>query len=223
MPDKKSKTPRLLEQALATFDKVQESLDDNAVRVLRRLAEDKRAGRAFDAFHIGPEAGARIVLACIEADRLSRSFAGLLKLEKQMLGDRKKPGRLDRLGRSVRDLRNFLGEVGRGPGGPLSATIRYSDQDMAAATHGLNIVSDAISTRRRVAEETILRLGGTRKSKGKAGETAAIGWLAEGVQRCCDRPHYRATADLAEVILGCVVSLDRLRAAAQTRAREWRR
>src|SRR5262249_10501001 len=118
----------------------------------------------------------------------------------------------------------FWGEINSPRSDFLSASIRYSDEDISAAKRGLYLLSDAISVRRRTAEETLVRLGSTRKNKEeKAGETAAIGWIAEVVRQRCGRPHLRATADLAEVILGCEVSLDRVRGAEQTRDREWRK
>ena len=93
-----------------------------------------------------------------------------------------------------------------------------------------------LSTTQRVAKEDQMRFGATRKNglaKGKpiasdlaetiAPQNAAIGWLAEGVRRVTGKAHLRIVADLAEVILRTSLTLDRVRAAARTRDREWRR
>jgi len=189
--------------------------------VLDRLESDDRAADAFAKLNIDALTAAKILLACIEADELARTFPDRIDLEHCMLGKNGKKGRLDKLEKAVADLRGFLGEINAKPGDRLSASMHYSAQDMAAVSHGLNLLGDAIALRRRTAFETLARMGVTRKSRHKAGETAAIGWIAEAVQRWCKRPHIIAAALLAEVTLGCEVTTDRLREAGRTRRREW--
>ena len=214
-----------IKKALQAFGPVREHLDRYAVTVLDRLGADNRAIEAFATFEISPKAAESIVLACIEAESLARTFEATMKAENEMLGSGGKIGRLDRLDKAVRDLRQFFDELTRKPPDRLAATVSHSDEDVGAAKQGLYLLENAISARRQVAQETVLRLGGTRKKKdrGKAGATAAIGWIAEGVERRCGRPYLNATADLAAVVLRCEVSLDRVRAARKTRQRAWRK
>jgi hypothetical protein len=213
----------LLRKALEAFEPSRPQLDRRAIAVLDRLGGDQRAAKAFSIFDIEPKTAGKIVLACIEADLLAHTFESRLDLERRMLGNRSKSGRLDELERSVADLRAFLEEINQAPVDRLSAWIRYSDDDVAAVKQGLYVLSNALSARRQLAEETLLRLGSTRKSKGNAGETAAIGWIGEVVKSVCGRPHLEAAATIAEVILDCEVTVDRLRGAMQTRRRPWRK
>jgi hypothetical protein len=213
----------LLKGALKEFEPRLGNLDPHAIAVIKRLEGEQRAADAFKIFNIGPKKGARIIQACMEADELARTFDARMRLERRMLGRDGKPGRADKLEKEIADLKAFFGEVNRPRSDYLSAGITYSDEDVSAVKRGLYLLSNAISARRQVAEETLLRLGATRKNRGQAGKTAAIGWIAEAVRHRCGRPHLRATAELAEVVLRCEVSLDRLRGAEQTRRREWRR
>lgn len=199
-------------------------LDPEAVAVLDRLAADRRAVCAFVKFNVDGHAAAKILTACVEADLLVRTFNDRNEIEGTMLGEHGKGGRLEKLGKAVADLRSFADEIDCEPADRLSAFVRYDPADIAAMKRGLYLLADAIAARRRIAKETKLRLGTTRKrtDRGKAAETAGIGWIAEGVRRCCGRPHLSAAADLAEATLGCEVSIDRLREAERTRQREWR-
>jgi hypothetical protein len=84
-------------------------------------------------------------------------------------------------------------------------------------------VKTVIRDRRRIAKETALRTGATRKTSGDAADTAAVGWLAEGVRRACGKPHHVPAAALAGIVLGFEVSVDQLREAERTRREhEWR-
>jgi hypothetical protein len=53
-------------------------------------------------------------------------------------------------------------------------------------------------------------------------EVAAIGCTAEGIKRITKRANARLSADLAELVLGCEVSVDRVNNAMETRKRNWR-
>jgi hypothetical protein len=194
---------------------------DAAAAVLDRLSRDDRAAAAFAELDLD-EAGARKILtACIEADELHRNFEGHIST---MLDELRKDGRLDRLSKAIADLQCFAKELNRQPDDRLSASLIYDLFTISEMNHGLYCLNNAIEARRRIAKETVQRLGATRKklNDGKAAETAAIGWLAEGVRRCCGRAHFRAAADLAEATLGGEITIDRVREAWRTRQREWR-
>jgi hypothetical protein len=195
--------------------------DPKAAAVLDRLSSDERAAAAFAEFGLDEGGAHTILTTCLQADELRRTFEGHVRT---MLDEQRKDGRLDRLCKAVEELRLFANELNRHPDDRLSASLRYDPSVITEVKHGLYYLADAIEARRRIAKETVRRLGATRKmfDAGKAAETAAIRWLAEGVGRCCGRPCLRAAADLAEATLGGEVTIDRVRGALRTRRRQWR-
>ena len=212
-----------LKDALAAFRAAAgDDLDPKAAAVLDRLAVDERAAGAFAELDLNEAGAAKILTACIQAEELRRTFQDHIDLHTKSEGG--KGGWLVRLSKAVAELRRFVGQLDRPPDDRLSASLRYDPSIIEEMKRGLYYIDDAIKARRTIAKETIPRLGATRKSvdSGKAAETAAIGCLAEGVRRCCGRPHRRAAADLAEVVLGCEVTIDRIREADRTRQRDWR-
>jgi len=212
-----------LKDALATFRATAgDDLDPKAAAVLDRLAVDERAAGAFAELDLNEAGAAKILTACIQAEELRRTFQDHIDLHTKSEGG--KGGWLVRLSKAVAELRRFVGQLDRPPDDRLSASLRYDPSIIEEMKRGLYYIDDAIKARRTIAKETIPRLGATRKSvdSGKAAETAAIGCLAEGVRRCCGRPHRRAATDLAEVVLGCEVTIDRIREADRTRQRDWR-
>ena len=200
-------------------------LNREEAAVLDRLAADSRAACAFAKINVNGHTAGKILTVCIEADLLARTFNSRIRSEGKMLGENRKGGRLDRLDKAVNDLRSFIDDLDCEPADRLVAFIRYDPADTDAMKRGLYLLADAITARRRIAEETRLRIGATRKIKGNpAARIAAIGWIAEGVRRSCGRPHQISAAALAEVTLGGEVTVDQLREAERTRRdRDWRR
>jgi hypothetical protein len=196
------------------------SIDENGQKVLDRLVtgdDAAEATKAFAKFKADARAARMILTTCIEADRLNRSFSDRLNTETESLS------RLEELDKSVANLSAFVSELNQGPTDRLAAYATYGDDDLGSMKLGLHLVKEAVKDRRRIANETILRIGATNKTQGKAAETAAIGWLEEGVRRACGKPHHEATALLAQIAMGCNVSVDRLIEAGRTRIkREWR-
>jgi hypothetical protein len=209
-----------LKSAIDTFRaKVGDNLDQNANDVLNRLAADGRAVKAFPTFDVDETGACNIIGACIEFDLLVKEFPKKLAAEREFL--RRREG----LKRSVKDLRDFVSEISRGPSDRLDAYINYTSDELATMRAGLYFVEDAIRMRNGIAKETPLRLGATRKQKTQAAAvTAALGWLAEGVRSACQGTLVmRAAADLAEAVLGgkAEISEDRIKEAERTRkARE---
>ena len=214
-----------LQDALAAYRAAAgDRLDPEAAAVLDRLAGDECAAEAFAELGLNEAGACKILTICIEADELRRTFDRHIRRQTTMLSGHRRDGRLDRLSKAVAELRRFVNELDSQPDDRLSSSLRYDPSMIEEMKRGLYYIDDAIKARRTIAKETIPRLGATRKSvdSGKAAETAAIGCLAEGVRRCCGRPHRRAAADLAEVVLGCEVTIDRIREADRTRQRDWR-
>ena len=120
------------------------------------------------------------------------------------------------LEKSLPPLREFVSEIERAKPGRLAAVLRYDAAIVKAAQFGLQMVALMITDRRRVADETIRRLGGTRNAQAdNAARTAAVGWVAEGIRRATGSPNLRFTADLAQAALGGEVTIDQVRHAAQ--------
>jgi hypothetical protein len=125
--------------------------------------------------------------------------------------------------RAIATVTALLKEARTPPVNHLTAYTPPGPERSELESKALNSINDRLAVRTRIAKETILRLGTTRKSHGKkAAETAAIGWIAEGVKRITKRTNARLSADLAELVLGHEVSLDQVDNAAETRKREWR-
>jgi hypothetical protein len=203
---------------VATFRERLPDLDTQGQAVLDRLLADDRAGDAFAAIAPDYENARWLIFDGIKADALARTFGERIACEREMVQ------RLDRLDVAVSDLDKFWKEVSTPPDDPFAAWQTVSDEDAATVRRALYALSCAIAGRRRIASETPLRLGATRKTKAAAAQIAAIGWLADGVQRITQQPHTGHVAILAEIALGIgEVSEERVRKALRTRRnREWR-
>jgi hypothetical protein len=214
----------VLETALKEFDAVRSKMSVHEIAILGRLAKSTTAAKALATLQLDAASGGVILEACLLAAELARTFKSRVGHEKSLLS-RDRTGYLTKLDKSVADLRIFIRDLNRDRADGLSASIKYSQEDIDSVTRGLYVLSDAIQKRREVAKQTLLRWGTTRKTndRGKAGITAAIGYIAEAVRYRCGQPHWRAVADLAEVVLKCgEVSVERVREAERTRHRRWR-
>jgi hypothetical protein len=109
--------------------------------------------KAFAEFDADARAACMILIACIEADRLIRDFPDRLNAEQESLL------RLKQLDKSVADLSAFVSELDQNPHDRLAACAKYGDDDFGAMKLGLHLVREAIKDRRRIAEETPLRIG----------------------------------------------------------------
>ena len=218
-----AKSNHLKDAALAYRAWVGDGIQPKAAALLGRLEASEEAIRAFSKFGAAAD---RVLMDCIKADVLARTFNERIRIERRLT---ESGGGLDKLESAVSTLRAFIKEnvkeFDAKPDDPLGAPIYYHPDDVRTMQRGLYLVSNAIEGRRRAAAETPLRLGATRKASdgGKAARTAAIGWLAKSVRRICGRPHHDAVAALAEIFLEPGdVSIDRVRKAEQTFDRKWR-
>jgi len=205
-----------LAQAIEQFRR--SDLTDNAQAVLKRLLSDPRAGEAFSAIARNERDLTRLLQACVEADTLARTFAKSVEHCSAM------PQRLATLRTALADIRVLLTETAD-PDNPLAAAVRLLPPDDTTVKYALTRLERHFDATERVAAETFPRLGATRKTSiARAGETAAIGWLADAVRRIGGRPHTINAAAIAEIALGSgCVSEDRIREALRTRKqRDWR-
>jgi hypothetical protein len=210
------------------------SFDENAKRVLGRLKADDRVPEALAAIAKSESDLNRLLSGCLESDELLRTFGETLNKERRIIEQAK------RLQLNLEELKTFFDEelwsydhakIGatlkdRTYIDRLSARISIDNQDIQMINHSIYVFKELIADRQRVASETILRFGATRKSartNRNAAQTAAIGWLAEAVERIAGRPLTRHAAVLAEATLAIRdITEDRVREALRTRRREWR-
>ena len=216
--------PTLLDEAIYRLKASPAPLDANALAVLARLHADDRTPDALAAITDQATVADRIVACCIQSDVMRRDFPRMVETERQMAPryDRQ-PSRTDALRKAVKDIDAFVAEVAVGPRNSLSAYIALQPGEGDHLRKALGLISGLIDARERVAAETLPRIGATNKSEGGA-DTAAIGWLAQGVKMITKQPHTRHVAVLAQAILDQPdVSEDRVRAALRSREkRDWR-
>ena len=167
--------PGRLHDALAAYRAAfGDHLDPKAAAVLDRLSSDERAAAAFAELGLNEGGAHTILTTCLEADELRRTFEGHVRT---MLHEQRKDGRLDQLCKVVEELRLFANELNRQPDDRLSASLRCDPSVITEIKHGLYYLADAIEPRRRIAKETVRRLGATRKNvdAGKAANRMAGG------------------------------------------------
>jgi hypothetical protein len=191
--------------------------------VLRRLQNDPRAGKAIAAITDDVAVAASIVLCCVEAVELCSNFFRIIQTESALLA------RVSKLQQSVVDLSQFVTDLETPTVAAIEARVSLYPGEGDGLRYALQSIRRLIESRARVAAETPGRLGATRKTKtALAGETAALGWLGEGVERRTGLPHRAHVATLGEISLGLSkrledeVTEDRVKAARKTRKREWR-
>lgn len=189
------------------LDKIEGSTDtDKELRaVIEKLAYADH-GRAV-----------RLLRACYESGRLCDGFAHMVEAEKAM------PERLAALRDALKLIDHFIVETDTPPFHPLAARVALEPGEADYLRTAISRIAGMVEARGRIAAETPPRLGATRKAKTENAEyTAAIGWLAESVERITDRPHLAETARLAELLFGDEVDIGRVRHARRTRNRDWR-
>jgi hypothetical protein len=205
-----------------------DKLDKRAHELLTRLADSSDAAKAFQQLKLKDRlAEACILTACIEADDVARTFDRRISKQKDV------SVRAKRWDEAVALLRKFVAEVsdqkellrvGLAGFDLWSLAIFEPPADNAALQHALDLIASSIEWRRGVAEANVAHLGATRDAGIKqAAENAAIWVLAAGVYDAArepplpGKPHLRQVAELAEVIFGTGVSVDRVREALRKR------
>jgi hypothetical protein len=212
-----------LGEAVERFKIGNPDLDENAKAVLERLvaAKDNRAAHAIAGISNEIRTAARLVLCCVQCDALSRTFHSTVAREEQM------PARLDALTIGTKNNMEFIRELAAGPRHPLiDASVDLDPVRVEYLLIAQNDLLGLIEKRRQVAAESLLRFGRTQKRTTEdAGMTAALGFLAEGIEHLTGRPHYEHAATLGEIVLGMKdsITIDRVRDALRTRReRPWR-
>lgn len=214
----------LLEGGIKAFRAANPELPKAEDEVLHRLLTDRRATSAFAALPEGCQQAKILVLTCIEAAEILRIFDREVARSEQLLGTRRQRGELDRLKKGIVAFEKFLDDLRSQPVGRLVAQHVLPPDALSALRNSLLFARDIIEGERRIACETPMRLGATRKSRVKgAAQLAAIGWMSEGVRKIVGRPNRKIIVQLAEVVLQCSVTEARVREAERTRLeRDWR-
>jgi len=210
---------RCLRQAVDAYRTEQQGrLNQAAVKLLARLADSRDASKAFARLkltHTRPEVC--LLSACIEADKVARTFHQRITKQKDVLG------RAKRWQEALGVLRKFVAEVAASEamceevaGFDLwSLSIFEPPAKRAELVNALDLIAASIDWRRGIAEANIAHLGATRDAHiREAAENAAIWVLAAGVYDATrkaplpGRPHLSEVADFADVILRTKLPID---------------
>lgn len=228
MPVRKSgKTPGklILESLIAEMREHRPGLAERDKAFLERIAADPQASKVFEWFDGRGYPCTPILLVCLEAYELCRTFDATLKKSQRLLGKRnKKQNELERLRASLKQLTKFVEqELANVPDAWLPARTNSTPAQVAFMRTGLTLIDDEVRFLTRIAEESPGRIGATRKSRGQAATKAAIGWLTEGVKRVTGAANEEIIAELSEVVLETEVTVDQVHEAGRVRKREWRK
>jgi hypothetical protein len=194
-----------------------QNLDEDEKALIQRIAQSTEAPSIFAKVK-DDQTAKRLLSLCVEGYYLAKNFHRLIAEARRVLAAGQK------YERAIADVEKLLKETQSSTLNRLAAYTLPDSNRIALEYEAMTSIKDRLAVQLRTANETILRLGATRKGREKrAADIAAIGWLAEGVRRITKSTNSRLSADLAELVLGCDVSLDRVDNAAETRKREWRR
>jgi hypothetical protein len=188
------------------IDANKDLLDQVALKSLARLTANPDAAEVFGRLKFkNPCDGILIVFAYVEADKLFREFQQRITQAKVTLY------RLDQLRDSLAKLGEFVGELEkRCRVDSLFAAVER--KRVAEMQRGLKLIAKKIESKRCSVKEVKPQLGITRKTQSKeAAANAAIWLLAAAVRRITGKDHVSVVADLAQVLTGTDVSLDRVK------------
>jgi hypothetical protein len=193
----------------------EELFDQRALKSLARLAESSDAAEAFERLKLKNTGDGFLILSeYIEAERLLSEFPQRIAKWNRTLA------RMERLEKLVAELRKFVDELAESARHCISARIER--QQIAAMKRGLKLIANKIEAKRCNVKEVTPQFGITRKTQSKeAAENAAIWMLAEAIRRTTGKPHVLEVADLAQVLLGKQVSLDRVRHVVRSRRQRY--
>jgi hypothetical protein len=186
--------------------------DRHALELLARLLGSADAVKAFKLLTRNRSEYEYVCLsiltACVEAEKLARTFPEELRKAKEMIS------RMEQRNKAVVELREFVVETTKQEASVADDPSLLSEikrEKVAAMAHGLDLIADRIEAKACRAKEAMAWLGVTRKAQSKeAAQLSAIWSLANQVLRTTGKPHEAAVADLARVILGSEVSLERV-------------
>ena len=206
-------------EAIAIWRKKNPEPDNHAKLVLTRLEKDSRAAEAFSILNLPPDLAAIVVGDCVIMDLNARTFA--IRLAKEEAIQKSLQVAKD----GLKACAELLGNATR-PKDALEAFVPLDPKQIDRLMQGLNDWEALISLRERIAHETPRRVGATYKRTGKKlrpAHRAAISWLADGVRRLTNKPHYEAVGKLAEVVLRPPQAIDVSQVRSVWRGRkEWR-
>jgi hypothetical protein len=193
-----------------------ETLDEGEKLLIERIAANPEAPSIFGPIE-NDKMAKRLLRLCIEAYAVSINFHSMIEeaqrtLEKTPIYEQ-----------AIAEFQQLLKETQETLLNRLTARVLPDRDRIMGERQALRSMQHRVADQARIAKETILRLGATRKWHGEtASQTAAIGWIAEGVEGITKKTDARLSADLAELVFDCDVTLDRVDNAAETRKREWR-
>jgi hypothetical protein len=189
-----------------------EELDEDARKLLTRLAASGEAADAFERLKLKRDDEAAIIRACIVTENLARTFPERRKKLEERL-ERLKPR-----GDAAKMLRKLLNEISREKKHPDPLLVRgpETDEEIKAMGYGLVLFERRIFFETDLVGRNLFWLKVTRKGKTpsktlSAGQLAAMKWFVEVVKRITGKAHERETRSLLKVLLGAEVSPEQAR------------
>jgi hypothetical protein len=201
-------------------------LDEETLKLLSRLAGSDAAAKAFEELRSSHAAmlgfsdvhGGNFLSWCIVARQLVDERRGY---RAEILSAEKTLSRMKKLAKDVALLRKFADDQA------LDELRKFANEENMAELAkflevesieelktNLDLVDSRIDWRRREIEDAELRLGASRKKHiPEAAENTAISSLAVSIEIATGKPHERLVADLATVILGREILIDRVHSA----------
>jgi hypothetical protein len=195
------------------IDAYNDHFDQRALESLARLSESSDAVEAFERLKFKSDGEGYLVLSeYTEGEQLFREFPQRIKKWKATLA------RMEQLENHLAELRKFVDQLGQG----ARLQSIFERKHVAEMRRGLKLIANRIEAKRCNVKEVTPQFGLTRKTQSKeAAENAAIWMLAEAIRRTTGKPHVPEVADLAQVLLGNQVSLDRVRHVVRSRRQRY--
>ena len=174
---------------------IQIELDGAAKRAIGRLSRNDHAIEALA--ELMPTGGQLegIIGSLVEADNIGRSLGKRLDKEKAMRRLIKK------LDRAVDDLAAFVKAISAEKQDLVNAFVNVRSEERRVYNQAFYELRLLLKARDRIAVQTPIRLGATRKRNMKnASLNAGMGWLAASIK--AGSPHVRQACILSETLFG---------------------
>ena len=212
----------IMQAAVNRLLEVKPALSKRELALIARLDRDAEVHAAFSLMEDHARANA-LLNTILQAAELQEKFPTIIEDAKRFLGSASNQGELERHEKAIDRLETFLQRLRTSEVGRVQAQQIEDAGTLAAIREGQRALRSLIKTQRRIAEETIGRLGATRSSSAKnAANLAALGWLADGIRRLTGKPNRSLVAGLGQAVLQAPMTEDQVRVAERARLHDWR-
>jgi len=212
----------IMQAAVNRLLEVEPALSRREMALVARLDRDAEVHGAFSRM-VDHACADALLNTILQAAELQARFPTIIKDAKRLLGSASTLGELERHEKAINGLEIFLQRLQTSKVGRVQAQQIEDAGTLVAIRKGHRSLRSIIKTQRRIAEETIGRLGATRSSSAKnAANLAALGWLADGIRRLTGKPNRSLVAGLSQAVLQVAMTEDQVRVAERVRVHGWR-